>query len=163
MIGLRRLTEIDSRLREAFPTVADQPFGGASILLVGDLRYSWYVLSKLIIDIHYCRQLPPVSDRPFYAQNISNPEFVKGRFLYKLFDDGTYRLTELVRQAGDENQQFREELERLANGTFSIDDWNRWLTQDYNQMDDERKAEFDDAVLLAAYKKDLVEYNRTKL
>ena len=49
-IGKNLLIRIDSRLRQAFPENATIPFGGRSIILVGDLG-----------------QLPPVMDNPVYA------------------------------------------------------------------------------------------------
>ena len=49
-IGRNLLIKIDSRLRQAFPESANIPFGGRSIILVGDLG-----------------QLPPVMDKPVYA------------------------------------------------------------------------------------------------
>ena len=49
-IGKNLLIKIDSRLRQAFPEHATIPFGGRSIILVGDLG-----------------QLPPIMDKPVYA------------------------------------------------------------------------------------------------
>ena len=49
-IGKNLLIRIDSRLHHAFPENANIPFGGKSIILVGDLG-----------------QLPPVMDKPVYA------------------------------------------------------------------------------------------------
>ena len=51
-IGRNLLTSIDSRLRQAFPKNSYVPFGGRSIILVGDLG-----------------QLPPVMDKPIYASD----------------------------------------------------------------------------------------------
>jgi hypothetical protein len=48
----RLFIQIDSRLREAFPENKSSPFGGRSIILVGDLG-----------------QLPPAKDKPLYAGN----------------------------------------------------------------------------------------------
>ena len=49
-IGPKLLSNIDSRLREAFPSHRTSPFGGCSVILVGDLG-----------------QLPPVKDIPMYV------------------------------------------------------------------------------------------------
>ena len=49
-IGPKMLTQIDARLRQAFPSNCTIPFGDCSIILVGDFR-----------------QLPPVKDIPMYA------------------------------------------------------------------------------------------------
>ena len=45
--------QIDARLREEFPDKKNCPFGGRSMILVGDLG-----------------QLPPVRDKPLYPSNI---------------------------------------------------------------------------------------------
>ena len=49
-IGPSLFIQIDSRLHEAFPKNKSTPFGGRSIILVGDLG-----------------QFPPVRDKPMYA------------------------------------------------------------------------------------------------
>ena len=51
-VGPKLLLKIDSRLREAFPYQQKKCFGGAFIILVGDLA-----------------QLPPVMDKPIYASH----------------------------------------------------------------------------------------------
>jgi len=55
--------QIDIQLREAFPEKKNCPFGGRSIILVGDLG-----------------QLPPVRDKPLYAGNTT------GKVLWNKFD-----------------------------------------------------------------------------
>jgi hypothetical protein len=49
-LGLKLLLKIDSQLCQAFPNKKMQPFGGASIILVGDLS-----------------QFLPISNIPMYA------------------------------------------------------------------------------------------------
>ena len=49
-IGPKMLTQIDARLHQAFPLQSTIPFGGCSIILLGDFG-----------------QLPPVKDIPMYA------------------------------------------------------------------------------------------------
>lgn len=48
MVGFRLLAQIDKRLRQATGRISE-PFGGVSIILVGDIL-----------------QLPPVGDKPLY-------------------------------------------------------------------------------------------------
>ena len=62
MVGLGRLSQIHARLKQAKPEAADQPFGGITILLAGDLR-----------------QLHPVGDLPFYSQK--GGDLTQGRVL----------------------------------------------------------------------------------
>lgn len=95
MVGLGRLSQINARLKQAKPEAADQPFGGVTILLAGDLR-----------------QLHPVGDLPFYSKKGGEQVHDHGRFLYKLFDEQTFILRQQMRQQGAENQIFREQLER---------------------------------------------------
>ena len=142
------------------------PFGGRSILLAGDLR-----------------QLPPVGDLALYSTNPGNVQQQQGGTLYRLFDKYvlfkiystkiqsilllcryTFKLTVIVRQAGDENAQFRDELERMALGTFSRADLERWMPRSYENLSAEEKLEWDrNAIMLASEKKDLVSFNRQKL
>ena len=147
MLGLRQLAIIDSRLREAYPANADEPFGGITILMAGDLR-----------------QLPPVLDKPLYSKERLDEQCARGRLLYLLFDAYSFQLVELMRQRGEENQQFRDELERLANGEFNEQDWDSWKGQDFHKMSDEQKKDFEsNAITLAGLKKNLIPYNTSRL
>ena len=47
-IGKNLLIKIDSRLHQAFPENATIPFGGRSIILVGDLRQLLPVMDKAV-------------------------------------------------------------------------------------------------------------------
>ena len=62
-LGPKLFIQIDSRLREAFPDKKTSPFGGRSIILVGDLG-----------------QLLPIKDNPLYASNTA------GKVLWKNFN-----------------------------------------------------------------------------
>src|SRR5436190_722999 len=71
MIGANTLSRIYNRLSVAFPTYADVPFGGRSVILIGDFA-----------------QLPPIDEIPMYA---TAPKFLKvqtlqGITLYAQFD-----------------------------------------------------------------------------
>ena len=69
-----------------------------------------------------------------------------------------------MRQAGDENAQFRDELERLALGTFTRTDLERWMPRSYENLSAEEKLEWDrTAIMLASEKKDLISFNRQRL
>ena len=104
MVGLGRLYQIGRRLQEGQPHKRDQPFGGMSILLAGDLR-----------------QLQPVCDVPLYGEltNSNRTEVTStGHQLYRLFDTETYKLEQQMRQRGAENEEFREELDSLTLGNL---------------------------------------------
>lgn len=69
MISTVMLYQIDARLREAFPENQKQPFGGISVVLMGDFA-----------------QLVPVTGKPLY-DDVQTKEFEGlGRLRYKLFD-----------------------------------------------------------------------------
>lgn len=143
MVGLGRLSQIDARLRQAKPEAADTPFGGVTILLAGDLR-----------------QLQPVGDLPLYSKKGGHPFQERGRLLYRLFDDLTYQLYQQMRQQGAENEEFKQQLERLATGNFSIDDWKRWSKHDMSQLsENDRNLFVHQATMLCAMKKDMAEFN----
>ena len=147
MIGLGRLAQISSRLKEIRPEYADQDFGGLTILLAGDLR-----------------QLPPIGDLSMYSEKGGDPIQCVGRTLYRSFDKNSYSLTSQMRQQGDENAGFRKELERLATGEFSVEDWRHWQRQTYDTMDaDAKEIFYQNSTLLCALKKDSVAFNHHHL
>jgi hypothetical protein len=80
-IGRNLLTQIDARLRQAYSENSIVPFGGRSIILVGDLG-----------------QLPPIMDRPTYACEGHAKE------LWNLFTI-VVTLDTMFRQDGQSNDQ----------------------------------------------------------
>ncbi|CAG8690619.1 9574_t:CDS:2, partial [Scutellospora calospora] len=108
MIGRRMLALINLRLRQAFPEHNNTPFGGRSIILVGDFG-----------------QLPPVLDHPMYTTTIlRDPLSNNGIVAYKQFRE-VYKLDIVQRQSGDSEEQrnFRDILLRLCNGKSTISNW----------------------------------------
>ena len=101
MVGLGRLAQINKRLKQAKPEQQELPFGGITILLSGDFR-----------------QLPPVLDLALYSESGGTTFQCEGRVLYRMFDISIC-LKQSMRQAGDENAEFRSELERLATGELA--------------------------------------------
>ena len=148
MIGCFMLYCIDRRLRQARPQYSHLMFGGLVVLLVGDLS-----------------QLPPVTDKPLFYDK-KKPMTDKQRVGRELFDHfkENYFLTESMRQSGASNEQFRQELIRLANGNFCIEDWHRWKDRSlYNLPDEERLRFQTEGVKLCGRKKDMVSFNEAGL
>ena len=147
MLGFSRLFQISSRLQQARPMKKDVPFGGISVLLGGDLK-----------------QLPPVFDTPLYNYlklDVTAKECDQiGRLLYGLFKD-TYYLLEQMRQHGEANRVFKEELDRLGTCTFTQYDWERWEQKlDYEKLTPEEQRDFNEkGTLLAGRKADLKNFN----
>ena len=90
-IGPKMLTQIDARLHQAFPLQSTIPFGGCSIILLGDFG-----------------QLPHVKDIPMYAGSSV------GTALWCTFDT-FITLETIFRQAGNSASQnsFRQLLLNL--------------------------------------------------
>ena len=112
-LGPRLFIQIDSRLREAFPEKRSVPFGGRSLILVGDLG-----------------QLPPVRDKPLYVGNTA------GRVLWKDFRK-VVTLDTIFRQQGtDPNQvKFKRLLTNIRNANPIVDDWNLLMSRTDANMD----------------------------
>ena len=147
MIGLGRLKQIDGRLKEIRPLSKNKAFGGITIVLAGDFR-----------------QLPPVGDLPLFSTKGGQIHQGLGRNLYRMFDQSSYLLRSQMRQQGEENALFREQLERLATGNFTQADWTAWSGQNYDTMDrDVQETFYNTATMLCAKKMDSVQFNLTHL
>ena len=148
MIGCFDLWRIDQRLRQARPHQADQSFGGLVILLCGDLS-----------------QLPPVGDKALYydGQGKMTASQELGRRLYAEFTE-CFLLKESMRQQGPENELFRKELRRLSDGTFNIEDWNRWEERSFDRLTPDQQRRFQtEGLKLTGRKADAVSFNEDGL
>ena len=98
-IGPKMLTQIDARLREAFPSNCTIPFGGCSIILCSDFG-----------------QFPHVKDIPMYARSSI------GTSLWCIFDT-FITLETIFRQQGNIPSQayFRKLFLNLRNGTPTVE------------------------------------------
>ena len=106
-IGPKFLSQIDDRLREAFPSNRNNPIGGRSIILVGDLG-----------------QLPPVKDTPMYVRTSH------GTALWQSFNTVVTLATVFWQQGTSPAQiSFRENLSNLRNAIPTITDWNLLMTR----------------------------------
>ena len=102
------LYNIDKRLKEI--KGSNEPFGGVSLILMGDFA-----------------QLPPVKDKPLYATKVGDMnEFqLHGSNLFKHFMDKgkTIIFDEIMRQQGESQKRFKEVLNCLADGSFDKAGW----------------------------------------
>ena len=147
MIGCFLLWCVDQRLRQAKPQSAKLAFGGVLVLMCGDLS-----------------QLPPVGDKAVYsARGKVTAKQRLGFGLYKEFTE-SYLLKVSMRQQGEANELFREELGRLADGSFTIADWRRWSSRELSTLSVEEKERFTaEGVKLCARKQDMVTFNQAGL
>ena len=98
-IALKMLTQIDARLRQAFPSKSTSPFGGCSIILLGDFG-----------------QLLPIKDIPMYVGSSI------GTAIWRTFDT-FITLETIFRQQGNSPSEtsFRQLLLNLRNATPTIE------------------------------------------
>lgn len=100
MVGATMLASIHQRLQAITGLPTEIPFGGVSILAVGDLQ-----------------QLPPVCDSPIYAMS-SDPYYGFADLFNSNFS--LFNLTEIMRQKND--RKFAELLSRIRLGQTTADD-----------------------------------------
>ena len=99
MIGHKMLSSLDNRLRAGTGKV-DIPFGGMSVILMGDFG-----------------QLPPVGDRPMYVSGNGSVVSDHCHSLYLMFQS-VIILDKVMQQAGDDLEAiaFRALLMRMRDG-----------------------------------------------
>ena len=89
------------------------PFGGISLILVGDIG-----------------QLPPVQDKPLYIGNTA------GRVLWKDIRNVSTLDTIFCQRGTDPNQvNFKRLLTNIINANPTVDDWNILMSRTYANMD----------------------------
>ena len=140
-IGRNLLSCIDSRLRQAFPENSLFPFGGRSIILVGDLG-----------------QLPPVMDKPVYACEGQVKE------LWNSFTT-VVTLDTIFRQNGQNHEQkrFRHLLMNVRDAIPIVDDWKLLMSRTDSSLDSSTKESFNRAIHLFATNEDVDNHNRRSL
>ena len=112
VVGQNLLGWIDKRCRQGTGEL-DKPFGGISMILVGDIA-----------------QLPPVGDKVLYHKKPNGEVGTMGFCMYKKFTT-IIKLTVNERTKGNEIEQktFRNVLYRLRNGDSTEEDWELPLTR----------------------------------
>ena len=103
---------IDKRCRQGTGEL-DKPFGGISMILVGDIA-----------------QLPPVGDKVLYHKKPNGEVGTMGYCMYKKFTK-IIKLSINERSKGNDIEQetFRNALYRLRNGNSTEEDWKLFLTR----------------------------------
>ncbi|KJK78206.1 hypothetical protein H634G_06379 [Metarhizium anisopliae BRIP 53293] len=145
MLGLRQLSWIDDRLREAFPHRNEEFFGGLNILLVGDFF-----------------QLPPVLQKPLYYDKEVQGVDIKGRNAYMRFNKTVF-LSVVQRQCGDDQAAFRKALGELRLLQLSHESWKLLSGRVQAKLDDQEVARFADALRVYTTKDRVNEYNHYHL
>ncbi|XP_028413092.1 ATP-dependent DNA helicase pfh1-like [Dendronephthya gigantea] len=140
MIGHKMLSWLDNRLR-AGTGKEDVPFGGMSVILMGDFG-----------------QLPPVGDRPMYIAGNGSVISDHGHSMYLTFDHVVI-LEQVMRQIGEDPEvvAFRSLLMRLRDGQVTEMDWRLLIQHSRPNVSMDR---FSDAIRLYFDKK---KYNYEKL
>ena len=131
MIGHKMLSWLDNRLR-AGTGRQDIPFGGMSIILMGDFK-----------------QLPPVGDRPMYISGSVSVISDHGHSLYLMFDS-VIILDQIMRQAGQDPEAVAFRALLMRNGQVTEDDWRLLLQHSTKNV---LMDEFNDAIRLYFDKK----------
>ena len=143
MMGQQMFWMVGERLKQARPKHQDKPFGNLSVVLLGD----W-------------KQLPPVGDRSLFDKDSTRPA---GYNLYQLFNDAII-FDVVQRQTGNDQEQFRRDLQSLGDGEFSLEMWKRWRSRALDFLPEEEQVDFfQNGILACALKKDMVKHNIQKV
>ncbi|XP_055856560.1 uncharacterized protein LOC129919626 isoform X2 [Episyrphus balteatus] len=137
MVGSRLLSRVDTRLRQVMGR--NEPFGGISIILVGDLN-----------------QLPPVFDTFIFKapQNNDLNVFAETNTLWALFK--IFELTKIMRQQNE--TLFINALNNLATGTMTSEDIQLVKSREVDST-----SIPEDVIRLYSTNNDVDEYNSLKL
>lgn len=87
---------------------------------------------------------------------------IEGRLVYECINQAII-LTEQMRQHDPTQQRFREVLDHVADGGFTMEDWKFLETRNYQYLSEHEKQVFQkEAVKLCAYNKDFIKFNIKK-
>ena len=152
MMSLYTLYTIDQRLRQFKPKSATLPFGGVSLIIMGDFA-----------------QLPPVHGQPLYSTKTKELSVFQqfGKELFENCFKKSIIFDQLMRQKDDDQEHFREKLTRLKNGKISKEDWTnlrtRELTSNGEIPIEEQNDFWQNGIMICAYNKDLIKYNLQRI
>ena len=158
MIGQYTFYMIDARLRQAKPEKGNEPFGGVSIILMGDFA-----------------QLSPVRDQPLFMQPdennnkskcSTNPQVLSGYHLFMNHFSGNSLIFDEVMRQGPDQKEFKECLDRLANGKLTLDDWEYLRKRGLNESNftrDEIAEIKAKSVKICALNKDTGSHNKERI
>ena len=140
-IGPNLLTCIDAHLCEVFPSQCTTPFGGCSIILLGDFG-----------------QLPPVKDIPMYAGSSH------GNALWKIFNTFVTLSTMFCQQGNSPSQiSFCQLLLNLLNSTPTLEDWTLLMTRTTSSLSHEDNCAFEHSTHLYATNSSVSFHNKHML
>ncbi|KAK3923264.1 ATP-dependent DNA helicase [Frankliniella fusca] len=141
MIGCSKLGMIDIRCKEATGNF-EEPFGGLYIMLLGDIK-----------------QLPPVMDNAFYANNVKTNVAKHGMAVFKNINK-IFILKTCFRQEAD---SFLQMLDKLSNGYFDEESYNLLSQRFLSNVSKQEIIQFEDAMRLFATKPEVKEYNMKRM
>ncbi|XP_057872225.2 uncharacterized protein LOC131078521 [Cryptomeria japonica] len=134
LIGERLLENIDARLRQAFPSNANENF-------TGDLG-----------------QLPPVNDRPPYNSR-RQAKILWEQFTTIITLDHIYQ----QEGQGNDQERFRQLLMNIRDAKPALDDWILLMTRSSMTIDTTTNQEFDSCVHLFSTNDNVHNHNKKKL
>ena len=143
-VGCKIFGWVDKRLRQAM-SQPDLPFGGLSIILVGDFL-----------------QLPPVIDRPLWKTDLPiSSEHIEGLVVFSLYDK-VIILKKQMRQEPDEIQ-LQELIDRIRDGKCRLSDYQLCVSRMSNSLNNEDIERAKKALYIIYNNDNVDKYNSAKM
>jgi PIF1-like helicase len=141
MVGARLLSMVEEKIRKILCSLL--PFGGLHVIISGDIG-----------------QLRPIYDRALFVRPLpGDSDSEKGVELYHLFKTVVV-LSHVIRQDGEQQNQFRKMLSNLRRGMITDSDIKLLNTRHVSMLDSDEMKDLDNVIHVYPFRNKVSSYNR---